>query len=417
MLRVLRLHAVRVVDSGLRLCAQSTMAERAATRRRFYYNIVEVQALQALAASIIHNVTAYIIHVFGLLISAPALLHFGLAFGQLRLATAALALALRRASQREADYPQRTWRHYKANADFRHDFRFDRAHLPRLIRAMRLPETVTFKGYNGPGVGGCPATPSPRSPRLLLQRYMGKRAQPRRVTVFEGDTLWSLAFAYGCGVEDLLRANSGLDQRRRLVAGSTLALPAESNKALPWARLESRPRGGQQLRGSRGNVPVAAVAALLVASLPFAPGSAGDMVRLALGRARRYSQQASGKVLGGVAAVLGAGRRGAVWLLGGVPRTRPDPDVAAESSAVMALRAEMLRARAELAEARAVSAASEARASSLAKELATALASVDAATEAEHTQRQLAQQGVLCVEELSLQLKAVRSACSSPPKA
>jgi len=152
-LRVLRPHAVRVVDSGLRLCAQSTMAERAATRRRFYYNIVEVQALQALAASIIHNVTAYIIHVVGLLISAPALLHFGavlfgLAFGQLRLATAALALALRRASQREADYPQRTWRHYKANADFRHDFRFDRAHLPRLIRAMRLPETVTFKGYS-----------------------------------------------------------------------------------------------------------------------------------------------------------------------------------------------------------------------------------------------------------------------------
>ena len=164
-------------------------------------------------------------------------------------------------------------------------------------------------------------------------------------------------------------------------------------------------------------MPVAAVAALLVASLPFAPGSAGDMVRRALGRARRYSQQASGKVLGGVAAVLGAGRRGAGWLLGGVPRTRPDPDVAAESSAVMALRAEMLRARAELAEARAVSAASEARASSLAKELATALACVDAATEAEHTQRQLAQQGVLCVEELSLQLKAVRSACSSPPKA
>ena len=110
MLRVLRPHAVRVVDSGLRMCAQSTMAERAATRRRFYYNILEVQALQALAASIIHIVTAYIIHVVGLLISAPALLHFGavlfgLAFGQLRLATAALALALRRASQREADYP------------------------------------------------------------------------------------------------------------------------------------------------------------------------------------------------------------------------------------------------------------------------------------------------------------------------
>ena len=71
--------------------------------------------LYALAAVLINNALAGVIRVLGVLSSAPQLLRLalailGLAAGQLRLAFLAIALTFRRSTQREEDYPSRTWR-------------------------------------------------------------------------------------------------------------------------------------------------------------------------------------------------------------------------------------------------------------------------------------------------------------------
>ena len=76
------------------------MEERAATYRRTYYTVTEVQLLLALAGSLIANALATVARVSGVLSSAPQLLRFGLsvvglACSQLRLAFAAIALTLR----------------------------------------------------------------------------------------------------------------------------------------------------------------------------------------------------------------------------------------------------------------------------------------------------------------------------------
>lgn len=108
--------------------------------------------LYALAAVLINNALAGVIRVLGVLSSAPQLLRLalailGLAAGQLRLAFLAIALTFRRSTQREEDYPSRTWRDYKAKGDFRKEFRFDRSHMPRLIAALDLPATTRAGRY------------------------------------------------------------------------------------------------------------------------------------------------------------------------------------------------------------------------------------------------------------------------------
>lgn len=128
------------------------MDERAATHRRLYYTITEVQLLLSLAAVLTANALALVGHVTSVLSSAPRLLHFGmsvlgLAGNQLRMVYAVIALTLRRSSQADAAYSNRTWRDYKNNRDFRRDFRFDRDHIPRLIAALQLPATIRSGGY------------------------------------------------------------------------------------------------------------------------------------------------------------------------------------------------------------------------------------------------------------------------------
>lgn len=128
------------------------MPERAATRRRFFYSITEVQLLHALAAAMINNALAGVVRVLGVLASAPHLLRFGLAIvalaaEHLRMAFVAIALTSRRSTQNEENYPQRTWQDYKAKRDFRKHFRFDASHMPRLIAALDLPAVARSAGY------------------------------------------------------------------------------------------------------------------------------------------------------------------------------------------------------------------------------------------------------------------------------
>ena len=128
------------------------MEERAATHRRLYYTILEVQVLLSVAAFLAANALALVARVTAVLASAPRLLRFGLsvldlACGQLRLACAAIALTLRRSSQADAPHVNRTWRDYKNNRDFRNDFRFSRDHIPPLIAALQLPAKIRSGGY------------------------------------------------------------------------------------------------------------------------------------------------------------------------------------------------------------------------------------------------------------------------------
>jgi hypothetical protein len=128
------------------------MDERAATHRRLYYTITEVQLLLSLAAVLCANSLALVGQVTSVLSSAPRLLHFGmrvlgLAGDQLRMVYALIAITLRRSSQADAAYSNRTWRDYKNNRDFRRDFRFDRDHIPRLIAALQLPASIRSGGY------------------------------------------------------------------------------------------------------------------------------------------------------------------------------------------------------------------------------------------------------------------------------
>ncbi len=255
----------------------------------------------------------------------------------------------------------------------------------------------------------------------------------RLVTVFDGDTLWSLAFAYGCSVEELVRANPGMSERKRLAAGAKLRLPNERSPDAPWARLEphtQRTRADGEAAVASGNmVGAVAVAFGLLAGasvgLRFAPGPAGD--------AARDVKETAGKQLGGtrplwshalcgVGALLQAASRGTAHVLirtlGGTPNhaSAKAPDAALELSAnsatVAALRAEVTRSRAEVAEAKARCAAAEAHAATLAKELAAALANVEEMTKAEASQRKLAEAGVQRVQELSRQIAAVRHAAA-----
>jgi hypothetical protein len=148
-----RVPALRAARLNARPPRAGEMPERAATRRRYHYPILEVQMLYSLAGVLINNALAGVIRVLGVLASAPQLLRLalaiiGLAVGHLRLAFLAIALTFRRSTQAEEDYPARTWRDYKANSDFRKDFRFDRSRMPRLIAALDLPATARAGGYS-----------------------------------------------------------------------------------------------------------------------------------------------------------------------------------------------------------------------------------------------------------------------------
>lgn len=130
------------------------MDERAPTRRRFYYSINEVQLLMRCAAQLQRNATASILGVLGLLSSAPELWRFSFfvicfALGQLRLCYTAVAMTLRRSTQRDHGYCFRTWRDFAHQTDFRKAyFRFAPEHIPRLIAALRLPATMHANRYS-----------------------------------------------------------------------------------------------------------------------------------------------------------------------------------------------------------------------------------------------------------------------------
>jgi LysM repeat protein len=273
-----------------------------------------------------------------------------------------------------------------------------------------------------------------------------ERSARRTVTVYKGDSLWSLAFAFGCSVDELIRANAGLSERT-LRPGMKLLLPTDtdSGAGAPWMRWDGREHappssGARQSGAQRRGAPVARVLAALAAgvalgALRMAPGPVGDAARAAFdgaGSAAAAVRKAAAPAAGSAARRVGpvcaklvgalkfAGRASAnaiIHTLGGTPgqaaTAEPCVPGAAEAAAsagaaAAAARADSARARAELAQAHALSAAAEAARHSLARELAAALTAVEALTQAEHTQRGLAAAEAQRASELQQQLTAVR---------
>ena len=125
------------------------METRVFTRRRFFYTINEVQQLVSVSQSLLSLALAAVCFALGLpqrlLRFAPLLLC--LASQNVLIALEAMKLTLRRSSQREETYPQRTWRDYSSLRDCRADFRFSPGDMPRLIAALELPPSAKAKGY------------------------------------------------------------------------------------------------------------------------------------------------------------------------------------------------------------------------------------------------------------------------------
>jgi hypothetical protein len=125
------------------------METRVFTRRRYFYTINEVQQLVSVSQSLLSLALAAVCFALGLprrlLRFAPLLVC--LASQNVVIALEAMKLTLRRSSQREETYPQRTWRDYSSLRDFRADFRFSPGDMPRLIAALQLPPTAKWKGY------------------------------------------------------------------------------------------------------------------------------------------------------------------------------------------------------------------------------------------------------------------------------
>jgi LysM repeat protein len=277
-----------------------------------------------------------------------------------------------------------------------------------------------------------------------------ERTTRRTVTVYKGDSLWSLAFAYGLSVDELLRANAGLSERS-MRPGMKLLLPTEtdSGAGAPWMRWDGRehapPQTGARQKGAqqqRRGAPVPRLLAALAAgvalgALRSAPGPVGDAARAAFdgaGNAAAAVHKAAAPVAESTArgvlpfcaklvgALKFAGRTSAnaiIHTLGGTPgrSEAAEPRIASADAAeaaasagaaAAAARADSARVRAELAQAHALSAAAEAARHSLARELAAALSAVEALTQAEHTQRELAAAEAQRAQELQQQLTAVR---------
>ena len=275
---------------------------------------------------------------------------------------------------------------------------------------------------------------------LFARRSRG--ASSRTVTVYPGDTLWSLAFAYGCTVDELVRANGGISPRS-VRPGTKLRLPGGAEDAGPWNRFDD---GHEQRRAyrddsaqRRGGVPVlrvviALAAGVAVGALRFAPGPVGDGTRAALDkaaaaadsaakavvpaaevavrRARPVVQAAMNKLGAGLQALGRATSHAIIEVLGGTSgrMTGSVKDAAAGLS-------ESSRARVELAQAQALSAAAEAARASLERELAAALAAVEALTQTESAQRALAESQAARSRELELRLDAVRLAAAASAEA
>ena len=266
----------------------------------------------------------------------------------------------------------------------------------------------------------------------------------RTVTVYAGDTLWSLAFAYGCTVDELVRANGGISPRS-VRPGTKLRLPGGPTDAGPWTRFDD---GHEQRRAYRGDsaqqrgVPVsrlvlALAAGVAVGALRFAPGPVGDGTRAALDKAaaaadgaakavvpaaegvvRRASpvvQAAMNKLGAGLQALGRATSHAIIELLGGTSGRETGSKAPADDAA--AGLSESSRARVELAQAQALSAAAEAARASLERELAAALAAVEALTQTESAQRALAESQAARSRELELRLDAVRLAAAAGAEA
>ena len=272
---------------------------------------------------------------------------------------------------------------------------------------------------------------------LFAPRSRG--SAPRTVTVYAGDTLWSLAFAYGCTVDELVRANGGVSARS-VRPGMKLRLPGGAADAGPWTRFDD----GHERRAyrddstqQRGGVPVtrlvvALAAGVAVGALRFAPGPVGDGTRAALDSAAAAADSAAKAVVPAAGAAvrralpfwhaavskLGAclqalGRvtsHAIIEALGGT--TGREAGSSAGADAATAGLSESSRARVELAQAQALSAAAEAARASLERELAAALAAVEALTQTENAQRALAESQAARSRELELRLDAVRLAAA-----
>jgi len=275
----------------------------------------------------------------------------------------------------------------------------------------------------------------------------GGGAAPRTVTVYEGDTLWSLAFAYGFTVDELARANGGLTQRG-VRPGMRLRLPGGSGEARagPWSRFDdghehrravTYNRDGSERRG----VPVVRLAlalagGLALGALRFAPGPVGDGTRAALDKAaaavdgaakavgpvaeeaaRRalpFWRAALGKLGASLQALGRATSHAVIEVLGGTPGRAADATAGEEGAAAApAALSESTRVRVELAQAQALSAAAEAARASLERELAAALAAVEALTETQSAQQALAESQAQRSRDLEHRLDAVRVAAAA----
>jgi hypothetical protein len=195
-------------------------------------------------------------------------------------------------------------------------------------------------------------------PLGVLMAPAGSR-RSRRITCYEGDTLFSLAFAYNCSPAELKAANVGLNTRGPLRPGTRLRLPPNALGA------EGLP---QILAKRRTGTPV-----LLIALL--AGGLYGVLRRGPAGEATRQGIQHLQSAFQAAQPVLGSAVRSVGQVSGHITRSLQalcgfrHPETPAELQAA--------EARLALAEAHALATAAEAARMALARELAAALSALE----------------------------------------